>query len=253
MSNRLKLCGHRGCTLSTSGCCGCEDSRPITRYYLRYSDGIGYIKDYGKNARFSGYCPPCKAQFESGLKRCICGLVSCDLTTDQCCVCLDARPQEEICYKYQDGRGMTETCATRWMHYCPPCRERSKRQTQIRDAIPSQANSTAVTRPHVRETSHKLSSMSLTPSLRDSFVRVDPPQAINSSNVNLFSSTHPDAGWTEVPKDDPPPYSEFAEYEFVNYTNRSIDQKPMTGEGVVGSSKSKKESRRGWFKFFWKH
>lgn len=252
MSNRLKLCGHRGCTLNTSGCCGCEDSRPLTKYYLRYFDGIGYIRDYGKNARFNGYCPPCKAQFESGLKRCICGLVSCDLTTDQCCICLDARPQEEICYKYEDGRGMTETYATRWMHYCPPCRERSKPRTQICNASSSQANTTAFPRFPVREISHKPSSISLKSSSQESFVKVDPSQAINLNSVTLVSSARPDAGWTNVPNDDPPPYSEFAEYELVNHANASIAQKAMTGKGIVGASKYK-ESRSSWFRFFWKH
>jgi hypothetical protein len=145
MANKAKIkrCGHGGCSLTTPECCGCEDRRIISKSYARYIDGVGYVEDKGTNARYKDYCTPCRRQLENlfpGRKRCGCGVVTCNLTANQCCVCLDKRPESQAYYKYEDGKGMVETSATRWMHYCPPCRKRCRRQQRmIQNEITSNA------------------------------------------------------------------------------------------------------------------
>ena len=147
---------------------------------------------------------------------------------------------------------MTETYATRWMHYCPPCRERSKPRTPICDSILTRTDVNAAIPPLAAEINHKPSSMPLAASLQESFVRVD-PQTINWPAVKSVYSPHADADWTYIPKDDPPSYSDIADYEFVNCVDTSVEEKPIAKKGVSGSSKWKKESRARWFRFFQKH
>jgi len=54
----LKHCGH-SCQLTTRDCCGCSDTRPMERSYVRYVDGV--VLPVGK--REDGYCPDCKTTF----------------------------------------------------------------------------------------------------------------------------------------------------------------------------------------------
>jgi len=61
-----------------------------------------------------------------GRKRCACGLVRCDLTTEKCCICLDKRAKGDVCYKYVDGKGLIPLEGGKWIYYCPACQERSK-------------------------------------------------------------------------------------------------------------------------------
>jgi hypothetical protein len=65
-----------------------------------------------------GYCPSCKPTNKTpGEKKCFCGVVGCDLTSDWCCACLDARP-EEVPTPHKRGR---LRLTYRGMHYCPSC------------------------------------------------------------------------------------------------------------------------------------
>lgn len=131
MATHIKQCGHSECSLNTPRCCGCEDGRSIAASYANYRDGAGIFHDNSINARYRNYCPGCKRQLSAigpGKKRCICGVVACDLATDRCCICLDTRPRGQVYYKYLDGHGMSQVNASRWMHYCPSCQDRIKPQ-----------------------------------------------------------------------------------------------------------------------------
>lgn len=122
----VKSCGHSGCTLNTPQCCGCEDTRPIATFYPCYIDGLGYTTDNEAQTRFKDYCPPCRDQFERltpGMKRCGCGVVRCDLTTQKCCACLDQRPvrfktsrNSEFYQNFVDSQF--------WEQYCASCKLR---------------------------------------------------------------------------------------------------------------------------------
>src|SRR5271170_7920219 len=116
---KVKSCGHSGCALNTPRCCGCEDTRPVAKFYACYIDGLGYTKKNKNQTRFRDYCPPCRDQFQRlgpGMKRCSCGVVACDLTTEECCVCLDGRyvflPEGRIVPEWWSG------------NYCPTCQLR---------------------------------------------------------------------------------------------------------------------------------
>ena len=126
----VKQCGHEGCLLqATESCCGCEDTRPIKASYTCYRDGKGVVKDSSRYARYWAYCPACKYQLmnlRKGKKRCACGLVRCDLTTEKCCICLDKRAKGDVCYKYVDGNGLIPLVGGKWIYYCPACQERAK-------------------------------------------------------------------------------------------------------------------------------
>ena len=122
---KVKRCGHSECALNTLQCCGCEDNRPIAQFYHCYIDGLGYTTGNENQTRFKDYCPPCRDQFERlrpGMKRCSCGVVACDLTTQNCCACLDHRPLQETSYRYEGRRKMRVTC--RWNFYCESCKLR---------------------------------------------------------------------------------------------------------------------------------
>lgn len=247
MANRLKRCGHRGCSLNTPGCCGCEDKRPITKYYGGYLDGLGLYRDEADNARYKGYCPTCRSQFENlcknvGWKRCSCGIALCDLTTDGCCICLDKRPVRDTCYRYEDGNGMCSICATRWMHYCGHCQKRSKRHSvQMEESNPSNTTKTVTSKKRktaccfFRET------------------KVGPTAASNYSSTSTTTVTVGTTSTKEAsvtPTDTLPACDAISDYEMISYAEASFDEKVVTH--IVEIQQVEKKINGSWLPFFWK-
>lgn len=239
-TNQLKRCGHRGCSLNTPCCCACEDRRPMCKSYTVYVDGVGCYKDETNNARFKGYCPACKSQLENvnanpGMKRCICGVVFCDLTTDKCCICLDERPLGEIYYNYLDGIGMCTVGATRWMHYCGRCQERAK-------PLPP-----AIEKSDCEKTDEQFATKRRNSTI---YVAILPTSASNSTpastKVNHITLAQQNA--TVTPEDNPPPYTDIPDYEVIDHVDDHFNEKGLHDR--TEPYKPKKKFFGGLFKYF---
>lgn len=132
----VKPCGHSECTLNTPECCGCEDTRPIATVYPCYIDGLGYTTNNETQTRFKDYCPPCRDQFQRlgpWMKRCSCGVVRCDLTTQKCCVCLDQRSGHFLTKYLVASQYCSQYCAScKFRLTAPPTHKKSfKPRTKV--------------------------------------------------------------------------------------------------------------------------
>ena len=258
-TTKVKGCGHFECTLtSTAGCCGCEDKRGISKSYIRYVDGRGDCRDSSYNARYKSYCPVCKSQFQAlrpGKKRCRCGVVSCDLTTDGCCICLDKRPQTTQFYKYQDGKGMTQNGATRWMHYCRSCQNRAKPPPLTMSPtktieVPHNKNMSIMPNTEERDIrgckfsdSNGLASPKPTPTNNNLISTISPPGSSTESTRSAVAATSILA--SDVDDD--------VDYEIVNHCDVGFNEKVLAAGGAYGNSRMQKKMGFDLLGYIWKH
>ena len=242
----VKSCGHSGCALNTLQCCGCEDTRPVAKFYPCYIDGMGYTTNNKDQTRFKDYCPPCRKQFQRlrpGMKRCSCGVVSCDLTTEKCCVCLDPRYRSLPCNRLIPGkwsRGYCPTCKDR-LTLLPTLRELRKSRTQV----PSPDNRTGSTSSSQVSNNSVSTPMpekitALATPLQAQLVPTDTAVAIESES-NVPSSEAPlKDGPTAVVSE----FSDVADYEIVSQADVSCAVQATSG---LDTCVKMGKSVGGWF------
>lgn len=268
IQSKVKRCGHIGCSLNTPECCGCEDLRLVSKSYARYVDGTGYIKDTGPNARYHGYCTPCRRQLENllpGRKRCACGVVTCNLTTNQCCVCLDQRPESMIYYRYEDGKGMVEDFSTRWMHYCPPCRKRCMRLQRVSQnevaspeqcANPTVSSEICVVSPlaSIGQVSPPIPEQNA-PNARSSSPSSTIAQAASVSAI--VDQVGPQSGETDIAEGSPgqasTAFTDVRDYEIVNLEDLQPHEDIVVNNMRIEKCTATSGRRGQWWTFVWRH
>src|SRR5271154_3770060 len=215
----VKSCGHSGCALNTLQCCGCEDTRPVAKFYPCYIDGLGYTMNSKDQTRFKDYCPPCRKQFQRlrpGMKRCSCGVVSCDLTTEKCCVCLDQRYRSLPCNRLIPGSWSRDYCPSCKDRLLPTLRELRKSRTQVPSpnngtgsTSPSQGSTNSVSTPTTEKPNPLPTSLQAQLVPTDTAVTIEPESRVPLSEAPLKDSP------TKVVSE----FGDVADYEIVSHAD----------------------------------
>ena len=241
---KVKVCGHEGCLLATTkSCCGCEDKRSMRVTYTYYQDGKGVIKDSSKYARYWDYCPTCKHQLmnlRSGRKRCACGLVSCDLTTEKCCICLDKRTKGAACYKYVDGKGLVLLDGGEWIHYCPACQERSKPKEP--DKEPEPPGAPQDDEKPSQPCKQSLPDKDITPAEKTHTAVSATTVCITKATQSTAASETPQLNKLEPTEDSSADCDDLADYELIHHVDVPPDE-------VSGEKSLPKKTNRSWWGF----
>jgi len=245
---KVKSCGHSGCALNTLECCGCEDTRPVAKFYACYIDGLGYTINNKDQTRFRDYCPPCRDQFQHlgpGMKRCSCGVVACDLTTKKCCVCLDARYQWNLSVGGIVPVGWSGGyCATCQLRFTPPSGLRESKKSMN----PKVRSANSITRSISSSQGTADSVSTLTSEINAPIAAPLQAQLVSTNTAVTIEAASHVASSEPLLKNDPTEvvseFGDVADYEIVFHADVSCAVEATSGFGICVKMG---KSVGGWF------